>query len=252
MGGFINIWGILPSVSQLPTPASLGNLTVAYLVGPNQPYDLYIQVGETSSVASWTNTGPFNAGTLVYVNGIGQNVWDADTKVTRLTPESGDRIYYQSGAGIDGYLRMAASPTASTVAFRTTGGQLRVGTATMDDAAVPLSQVRSMASASGGTTAYLANGATKYFETSPIPIGKIYEFMGDSAIHVVLGAGASSNVFDTKHVILFNDGSQHVAIDITNGEWYTNDTVGAAGIVQVKYTGLVLTYSMTMSTTPPA
>lgn len=35
---------------------------------------------------------------------------------------------------------MAVSPTASTVAYRTTGGQLRVGTATMDDSAVPLAQ----------------------------------------------------------------------------------------------------------------
>lgn len=55
------------------------NLTVAYLVGENK--DLYIQVGETSEEALWNNVGPFNAATLVTVNGVGQNVWNADTKV---------------------------------------------------------------------------------------------------------------------------------------------------------------------------
>lgn len=81
VGGFINIKGILSNVDQLPLPSSLNNLTVAYLVGSASPYDLYIQVGSTSEDAVWTNTGPFNAATLVMVNGVGQNVWNADTKV---------------------------------------------------------------------------------------------------------------------------------------------------------------------------
>lgn len=79
VGGFINIWGILENTGQLPTPASLNNLTVAYLVGSASPYDLYIQVGETSDAALWTNTGPFNVGTLVRIDGIAQNVLDLDT-----------------------------------------------------------------------------------------------------------------------------------------------------------------------------
>ena len=83
VGGFINIWGIVANVGQLPTPSSLDNLSVAYLVGASAPYDLYIQVGETSSEATWNNTGLFNAATLVQVNGVGQNVWDADTKLDK-------------------------------------------------------------------------------------------------------------------------------------------------------------------------
>lgn len=79
VGGFINIYGILDNTNQLPTPASLNNLTVAYLVGANK--DLYIQVGETSDTAIWNNVGPFNAATLVTSGGVAQNVWDADTKV---------------------------------------------------------------------------------------------------------------------------------------------------------------------------
>lgn len=94
VGGFINIWGILGSTEQLPTPASLNNLTIAYLVGASSPYDLYVQVGSTSSEAMWTNTGPFNAATAVSVNGNFQNIWDADTKVSKYTGSTGlFRVY---------------------------------------------------------------------------------------------------------------------------------------------------------------
>lgn len=91
VGGFINIFGILSNVDQLPTPASLNNLSVAYLVGENK--DLYIQVGETSATATWNNVGPFNAATLVMVNGIAQNVWDADTKLDKSTQTGFLRAY---------------------------------------------------------------------------------------------------------------------------------------------------------------
>lgn len=84
VGGFINIWGVLANASQLPTPQSLDNLTVAYLVGATSPYDLYVQIGKNSEEAMWTNTGPFNAATAVSVNGNFQNIWDADTKQDKL------------------------------------------------------------------------------------------------------------------------------------------------------------------------
>ena len=83
VGGFINIYGILSNAGQLPLPTTLSNLSAAYLVGSSAPYDLYIQVGTTSATAIWTNAGPFNAGTLVSVNGVYQNVWDSDIKVNR-------------------------------------------------------------------------------------------------------------------------------------------------------------------------
>lgn len=69
VGGFINIRGILNNQNQLPLPSTLGNLSIAYLVGTASPYDLYIQVGSTSEDAVWNNTGPFNAATMVTVNG---------------------------------------------------------------------------------------------------------------------------------------------------------------------------------------
>lgn len=81
VGGFINIRSILPSTDDLPLPSTIDNLTAAYLVGAAEPYDLYIQIGETSDVATWNNVGPLNVATLVTSGGEYQNVWDADTKV---------------------------------------------------------------------------------------------------------------------------------------------------------------------------
>ena len=85
VGGFINIYGILDNVNQLPTPESLKNLSIAYLVGASAPYDLYIQAGSTPATARWNNAGPFNAATLVFENGEAQNTWDADTKLNKVT-----------------------------------------------------------------------------------------------------------------------------------------------------------------------
>lgn len=74
VGGFINIQGIVANAEQLPTPTSLGNLTVAYLVGAETPYDLYIQIGETSETAVWKNMGALNVGTYVTIDGNYVNV----------------------------------------------------------------------------------------------------------------------------------------------------------------------------------
>lgn len=81
VGGFINIAGIIPSITELPLPSTLNNLTKAFLVGSYAPYDLYIQVGSTAATAQWQNTGPFNVGTMVTQAGNFVNIWDADSKV---------------------------------------------------------------------------------------------------------------------------------------------------------------------------
>ena len=58
VGGFINIVATLATADLLPDPATLDNLTYAYLVGDNN--ELYIQIGKTSDVAVWKNMGSFN------------------------------------------------------------------------------------------------------------------------------------------------------------------------------------------------
>lgn len=80
VGGFINIYGILTNVNQLPNPDTLNNRTIAYLIGTGYPYDLYIQVGDADGPVTWVNSGPLNVSTLVFVNGEAQNTWNADVK----------------------------------------------------------------------------------------------------------------------------------------------------------------------------
>ena len=100
VGGFINIYGVLANTSLLPTPASLNNLTVAYLVGDASPYDLYVQIGKNSNEAVWTNTGPFNAATAVSVNGSYQNIWNADTKLDKVaTTTNHNQLYTKTWNG---------------------------------------------------------------------------------------------------------------------------------------------------------
>lgn len=111
VGGFINIHGIINNTAQLPTPASLNNLTIAYLIGETAPYDLWVQVGENSDVAVWTNTGPFNAGTLVSVNGKSQNVWDADTKLDKVTNAAANaKVYGVNASGKQWMINLYSSP----------------------------------------------------------------------------------------------------------------------------------------------
>ena len=93
VGGFINIAGIVTNTSQLPDPAVIKDLTVAYLIGTEEPYTLYIQVGSTSEEAIWTDMGPLNVATYVTVNGQFQNTWDSDTKVDKVTTSGLNRVY---------------------------------------------------------------------------------------------------------------------------------------------------------------
>lgn len=125
VGGFINIWGILTQSSQLPTPASLNNLTVAYLVGTTMPYDLWVQVGESSATAIWTNTGPFNAATAVSSNGVYQNVWDADTKLDKIsTSGSYQQAYVKNANGTQGMMNITTTAAGSTLVQRNSTGSI--------------------------------------------------------------------------------------------------------------------------------
>ena len=78
-GGFIHINGEVDNIDQLPSPVSLNDLTLAYLVGPNKL--LYLQVGDTPATAQWTNFGQLNVATYLTSGGQFQNVWNADTKL---------------------------------------------------------------------------------------------------------------------------------------------------------------------------
>ena len=82
-GAFIHIYGQVDNVDQLPSPESLNNLSLAYLVGPNNT--LYVQVGEDPESAEWTNLGSLNTATYVTAGGEFQNIWNADSKLAAPT-----------------------------------------------------------------------------------------------------------------------------------------------------------------------
>lgn len=125
VGGFINIWGILTQSSQLPAPASLNNLTVAYLIGSSAPYDLWVQVGESTTTAIWKNTGPFNAATAVSSNGVYQNVWDADTKLDKYTNVTEyNQVYVKAADGSEGTINVTKSALADAVVQRNSTGTI--------------------------------------------------------------------------------------------------------------------------------
>lgn len=141
VGGFINIWGTLANASQLPLPSTLNNLSVGYLVEhaggtdqSNDHYDLYIQVGQTSATAVWTNAGPFNAATLVTSGGVGLNVWDADTKLDKDTHTTDyNQVYVKAANGGQGSINVTKQLVSDAVVQRQSNSTIMVPLAPADD-----------------------------------------------------------------------------------------------------------------------
>ena len=126
VGGLVNVRGVLNNINQLPEPTELDNLTAAYLVGPNK--DLYIQVGDSPETAMWTNTGPFNAATLVTVGGEAQNLWEADTKLDKKTGVSGsDKVYAVLKSGAQTNIIYTSDLGTGTIPYRNSKNEFRVG-----------------------------------------------------------------------------------------------------------------------------
>lgn len=131
VGGFINIAGVVANTNQLPTPSSLQNLTVAYLVGAAEPYTLYIQVGSTSADAIWTDVGPLNVATLVTVNGAYQNVWNADTKLDKITSVTTHaKVYAKAADGGQGYIDVSKAVVGNAIVQRANTGSIILASTT--------------------------------------------------------------------------------------------------------------------------
>lgn len=126
VGGFINIAGVVSSYEALPDPEVIGDLTVAYLVGTAEPYELYVQVGSNSRVATWLDVGPLNVATMVTVNGAYQNTWNADTKLDKITTPSGHNMAYIKGfTGTQSMLEISQTPMAWKIASYDGEGNLK-------------------------------------------------------------------------------------------------------------------------------
>lgn len=134
VGGFINIAGLVSSYEALPDPEVIGDLTVAYLVGTEEPYTLYVQVGTNSRVAEWLNAGPLNVATMVTVNGQYQNTWNADTKLDKVsTPTSNNQAYVKSYNGTQSMVDISQTPSAWKLASYDGQGNLKTNTPLADN-----------------------------------------------------------------------------------------------------------------------
>ncbi|MBO7731477.1 MAG: collagen-like protein [Methanobrevibacter sp.] len=124
-GGFVEIYGILSTSASLPAPATLQDLTAAYLVG-SDPYDMYIQVGSQVSQAAWFNAGAFNNGTAVYAGGSFQTVYDMDGKVSVVEGYSEPTLYGQASGTGNGQTHpvYGTAPSASNIVQRDGNGDV--------------------------------------------------------------------------------------------------------------------------------
>lgn len=127
-GGLIEIVGIVATADLLPSPATLQKLDAAYLVGASPDYELYVQVGETPSTALWTNLGAINEGTVVTVGGVGQPVWNADTKISVYDGQLVNTLYGEAAGTGQGqtHVPYGTAATANYIPQRDINGQLEV------------------------------------------------------------------------------------------------------------------------------
>lgn len=130
-GGFVTIKSILSSTDLLPNPAELNNPTVAFLVGTNSNYNLYVQVGESASTRTWHNAGLFNAATAVTVNGEYQTTWAADTKVDKVTTvTTSPQLYMKNPDGTNKTVDATTDAGSNTVPLYNSQGKLSCTTPT--------------------------------------------------------------------------------------------------------------------------
>ena len=187
VGGFINIVGRVNSSTELPDPTEIQNLTQAYLVGASN--ELYIQVGDTSATATWNNMGPLNVGTLVSVNGIYQNVWNADTKLNKETYAGTKKVYVVDNQY--NTLTLTENATASTIPQRDSSGHLSVpATATVPAGkAVSTTYVQNYALPKSGRNTTLANKLAVYgtsYHSSGNPTDQMFEVAETPAISAIV------------------------------------------------------------------
>lgn len=128
-GGNFNIAGILSSAANLPSPASLADTTVAYLIGPdaNARYELYIQVGTDPNTAYWQSIGYLNTGTYVTTNGTYVNTWETNTKLDKITTVTTRSLAYIKNAnGTQSSMDISANYNVTGIMYRDNNGTTQV------------------------------------------------------------------------------------------------------------------------------
>ena len=122
----------LESTDQLPPPDETDR-TYAYIIDIDGVFHLFVitEDTETGSLV-WTDMGP-HGGTQIFVSGQSVDIWDADTKLDKITSTDGfARIYAVDGNNQTDY-RLSSSTISTTVALRTSSGTLKGATPTADN-----------------------------------------------------------------------------------------------------------------------
>lgn len=128
----------------------------AYLVTTANGYDLWVIVGENSSLYEWVNTGPLGVGTHVNVAGSAVTSWNADTKVDKVSTTAGHVRAYSvtaNGGQVMYPIKWDKLPSSSqTIAGRDVDGTISVAWPTDNDDATSKEYVDYAISQGGGST----------------------------------------------------------------------------------------------------
>ena len=111
----IKIAGQVSTVDALPEP-DIVPIDTGYLVGAQSPYNLYIK-WVYAGVSAWHNVGPFNQGTAVTVDGQFVSVFDADTKLNKISSYEGDKVYVNH-FGEDTFIEAETVRSTGTLVMR--------------------------------------------------------------------------------------------------------------------------------------
>lgn len=138
-GGFIHIVGQVTAPSQLPVPPE--DPTAAYFVGAEYPVSdnpIYIWAGEP---VRWQNIGVLNIATYVTSNGEYVGIWDADTKLDKVSTTGDHRLYGVTSAGTQKMFGVATTIAGGYVPLRRDSGTIAVPNAVSDTDAINLGQM---------------------------------------------------------------------------------------------------------------
>lgn len=126
-GRAVQIQNIYLDSSQLPDPETLDDLTIAYLVGANSNYHLFVQVGIEPRDAIWEDLGLFSAGTQVFDGDSPLNIWNTN-KVIPLptsTPAVNRIIPVVNSNTLEvTYEKVSKEQGANTIVQRDAGGRV--------------------------------------------------------------------------------------------------------------------------------
>lgn len=248
--GTLNIIGTFSSVSEAPAP-STREMGDAFILSTSGETTLYILTGTpgTTSTYAWQETS-FGGGTSVTVNGNVQTTWSADTKLDKITTSSANaRVYGITTTGSQTtYQAVANAATGSTLAMRTSTGQINVpttptanthatsksyvdGKATtlqdninnLDDRVLNLENSAGGASGTYGSfpevlTTWTGTGTFEYQCPDPVDLYQI-------GVYVQWKAYNNSN-WNTSFALLNTQTESHDYFDIpvyTGGEWLTDN-----------------------------